>query len=327
LGKNLISGSTQDFENLTMWSGLHTISTEDESVMEIISIKARDKNNHYKNIGGGLDINPSTPARRKTVVAGADDGLTPIQYKWVNYDKNHAGTNNHVDTNHRIKIDRGELKSIAVIAAPHQINPCSMVTFEAREGIYKFEDGETQTMPLSQKDIERIIWNWEGTYNVLHKKKLIREGQQKKELLGTASVVRAEWPDSEIKGIARIGNIIGEDVADVKPIGEGSSFFKIEDVSTDVKLKVGESYQNRAVKFFCAGIDKFDYKPTTEVYWESDSPEILECSSSGQCTGRSVGIANVRLFYRENGRKGTFITSRPVEVYKEQIDCKPIRDA
>jgi len=217
--------------------------------------------------------------------------------------------------------------SIVVTATPDQVDPCGKVVFEAKYGVYEFEGGAKKTMPLGRKDIQRIAWSWEGPHTVLETKKLIWEDQPEKRLVGTVSAVRADWPDSKVKGIARMGNVTGDAVANVTAIAETSPLFKIEDVSTDSKVEVGESFQNHAVEFYCAGINEPDYKPNTDVWWESDSPGILECPSSGRCVGRSPGIANVRLFSREKGRKGAFITSRPVEVYKEQKDCKPLRDA
>jgi hypothetical protein len=305
-GDHVLTGGRAG-ERDTVWSTVHLVEDEGPNTEEAtLSIRAVDKNNHYqgilyRDVGGSLDIEPATPARRL-----AKSGV----YAWSFYEYEPDA-----DTQHTVRIDRGKLTSVLVEPESGEIDPCDPIVFEAREGVYEFGSGERKTLPLRRKDVEALEWSWEGPHTVLDPKQQIWEEQPERKLLGAASIVRGDQPQSRVVGNATIGTVVGEAVVAVVTTPDTSPFLQIEDVSSESAVEVGQSFQNRAVQFYCEDTYNPGYRPTTDVHWESDAPRILDCSPDGWCTGETAGSANVSLFHAKDGQRGAFITSRPVKVY------------
>jgi hypothetical protein len=78
-----------------IWTGELDINPADTSLEgeQTIGISAVDLDGHYNDIGGKLDSDPSTPAKRKV------PGNNPDEYQWKNYENNGGE-----DKNHKIKI-------------------------------------------------------------------------------------------------------------------------------------------------------------------------------------------------------------------------------
>ena len=93
LGEQDVIGGISDN---TWWKGeLNLDGLVDTSLEgeQNIKITAQDKDEHYDNVGGKLDPDPGTPARR-IIPEGQTD-----EYEWTGYDNNGAD-----DENHKIKL-------------------------------------------------------------------------------------------------------------------------------------------------------------------------------------------------------------------------------